>query len=77
MPQRGVQAMEVAGQPVRVHSAGDAGPGVVIFHAWWGLDGDVTADADRLAAEGFRALAPDRVRGRIANASLAVPRCSS
>ncbi|MGH2393572.1 MAG: dienelactone hydrolase family protein [Candidatus Limnocylindria bacterium] len=41
-------------------------PGVVLFHAWWGLDGDVTAYADRLAAAGFAVAAPDLVAGKVA-----------
>lgn len=39
------------------------GPGVVVVQEWWGLVGHVTAIADRLAAEGFVALAPDFFHG--------------
>lgn len=35
-----------------------AGPGVLVLHAWWGLNADVIAVCDRLAAAGFVALAP-------------------
>ncbi len=34
------------------------GPGVLVFHAWWGLTDDFTAVCDWLASEGFVALAP-------------------
>ncbi len=37
--------------------------GVVVFHAWWGLNDDVTAYADRLASAGFAVEAPDLYRG--------------
>jgi carboxymethylenebutenolidase len=44
----------------------DARAGVVVLHAWWGLNDDVIAFADRLAAEGFAVFAPDLFDGRIA-----------
>ena len=40
-----------------------SGPGVIVIQEWWGLVGHVTSVADRLAAEGFVALAPDLYRG--------------
>jgi carboxymethylenebutenolidase len=43
-------------------ASGDA-PGVVLYHAWWGLNDDVRAFADRLAESGFFVVAPDLYRG--------------
>jgi carboxymethylenebutenolidase len=40
--------------------------GVVALHAWWGLNEDVIAYADRLAEAGFGVIAPDMFRGQIA-----------
>jgi carboxymethylenebutenolidase len=37
---------------------------VVVIHESWGLNGDIRAQADRLAAEGYLALAPDLYRGK-------------
>ena len=38
--------------------------GVVVLHAWWGLNDDVLAYADRLADAGFAVVAPDMFNGQ-------------
>lgn len=45
--------------------AGDAakGAGVVVLQEWWGVDGHITGIADRFAAAGYHALAPDLYHG--------------
>lgn len=52
---------------LRVHLAVPAGdaqvPGVVVLHEVYGLNDDVRAHADRLAAAGYLALAPDLYSG--------------
>lgn len=44
----------------------DKGPGIVVIQEWWGLVDHIKDVCDRLAAEGFVALAPDLYRGEIA-----------
>jgi carboxymethylenebutenolidase len=41
-----------------------SGPGVIVIQEWWGLTDHIASIADRLAAEGFVALAPDLYGGR-------------
>lgn len=43
------------------------GPGVIVIQEWWGLDDHIVSICDRLAAEGFVALAPDLYGGRVAH----------
>ncbi len=40
-----------------------SGPGVVVLQEWWGLDSHIRDVCDRLAGEGFVALAPDLFHG--------------
>jgi len=43
--------------------ASGGGPGVIVIQEWWGLVAHIKAVADRFAAAGFVALAPDLYRG--------------
>lgn len=43
-----------------------SGPGVIVVQEWWGLDSGIKAMADRLADNGFVALAPDLYHGELA-----------
>ncbi|MCA1712360.1 MAG: dienelactone hydrolase family protein [Actinobacteria bacterium] len=44
-----------------------SGPGVIVIQEWWGLTDHIADVADRLAAEGFVALAPDLFGGKVAH----------
>ena len=45
--------------------AGNSGPGVIVIQEWWGLVPHIKDIADRFAAEGFTALAPDMYHGAV------------
>lgn len=47
-------------------SATGKGRGLLVLHAWWGLNETVKAICRRFAAEGFTTFAPDLYRGKIA-----------
>lgn len=62
--------LTVNDRPVNAYLAlpdGDRGPGVLVLHAWWGLKPFFQQLCDRLAEEGFVALAPDLRDGQIAS----------
>ena len=60
---------EVDGKPAKGYLAlpdQTNAPGVLVLHAWWGLNPFFKSLCDRLAAEGFVAFAPDLNEGRVA-----------
>src|ERR1051325_2460848 len=60
---------DVDGKPVNGYLATPSepnAPGVIVLHAWWGLNPFFKSLCDRLAAEGFVAFAPDLNEGKIA-----------
>lgn len=62
------QEIAAGDSTVRAHVKVPTGAraGVVVLHAWWGLNDDVLAYADRLADHGFAVVAPDMFGGQIA-----------
>jgi carboxymethylenebutenolidase len=60
-PSNGIDASGYLALP-----ATGSGPGVLVIQEWWGLDWGIKEMADRLAAAGFVALAPDLYHGELA-----------
>jgi carboxymethylenebutenolidase len=46
-------------------TAAKGGPAVIVIQEWWGLNAQICGIADRFAAAGFTALAPDLYQGRV------------
>ena len=60
------ETIEAGGRTSRRYVAGRGATGVVVLHPWWGLNDDVIAYADGLAAAGFTVVAPDLFDGQVA-----------
>jgi carboxymethylenebutenolidase len=61
-------AFDVNGQSTAGYLAAPAErdvPGVIVLHAWWGLNQIIRNFCDRLATEGFVAFAPDLYNGKV------------
>ena len=60
--------LQVGDRPVNAYLAApeSGGPCVLVLHAWWGLNPFFQRVCERLAAQGFVALAPDMFNGQVA-----------
>jgi carboxymethylenebutenolidase len=63
---------KVGGQPVHGYLTHPQGakpglPGIIVIHEWWGLNDNIRRMADRLAGEGYTALAVDLYGGQSAD----------
>jgi len=62
---------QVGGKPVRGYLAKPKAaqgplPGLIVIHEWWGLNDNIRQMTDRLAGEGYAALAVDLYGGQVA-----------
>ena len=67
-----ILSFDTAGGPTTAYSAlpdGGRNKAVVVIQEWWGLNDHIKDIANRYAAEGFTAIAPDLYRGKIAKDS--------
>ncbi len=61
-----VGGKQVKGYLVRPSAAKGPLPGIIVVHEWWGLNDNIRHAADRLAGEGYEALAVDLYDGQSA-----------
>jgi len=64
-----IYAQSASGEPVRGYLARPADaapgtPGLIVIHEWWGLNDNIRQVTERLAAEGYVALAVDLYGGK-------------
>ena len=58
---------ELRGYLARPVDAGPGTPGLIVIHEWWGLNDNIRQAAERLAGEGYVALAIDLYNGQSAS----------
>lgn len=61
-----IQFARPDGSKCQGYLAGRSGPRIIVIQEWWGLNPQICGVADRFAAKGFTALAPDLYHGRVA-----------
>ena len=65
-----VQYATVGGQEISGYLARPEGvavtPGIIVIHEWWGLNDNIRMMTDKLAGEGYTALAVDLYKGKVA-----------
>jgi len=66
-----VQYASIDGEPVTGYLAApeqgaDGASAIIVIHEWWGLNDNIRGVTERLAGEGYRALAVDLYRGELA-----------
>jgi carboxymethylenebutenolidase len=60
-----VGGQEISGYLARPERVADA-PGIIVIHEWWGLNDNIRMMTDKLAGEGYTALAVDLYKGKVA-----------
>jgi carboxymethylenebutenolidase len=62
-----VDGREVQGYFARPKLVAGPLPGVIVIHEWWGLNDNIRSMTERLAGEGYAALAVDLYEGQVAD----------
>ncbi len=61
-----VDGSAITGYLAKPDSAKGSLPGIIVIHEWWGLNDNIRMMAEKLASEGYTALAVDLYNGKVA-----------
>lgn len=61
-----VDGNKVTGYLATPEDGGEDNPGIIVIHEWWGLNDNIRMMTDKLAGEGYTALAVDLYNGNVA-----------
>jgi len=61
-----VEGESVTGYLAMPEGVSDSIPGIIVIHEWWGLNDNIRTMTERLAGEGYAALAVDLYQGSVA-----------
>lgn len=61
-----VNGTEITGYLAKPENAEENTPGIIVIHEWWGLNDNIRNMTDKLAGEGYTALAVDLYKGKVA-----------
>jgi carboxymethylenebutenolidase len=64
-----IDGEEITGYLAKPDNAETGAHGIIVIHEWWGLNDNIRMMADKLAAEGYAALAVDLYEGNVAETS--------
>jgi carboxymethylenebutenolidase len=64
-----VEGAEIRGHLARPKGSQGSLPGIIVIQEWWGLNDNIRTMADKLAGEGYTALAVDLYDGQVAEDS--------
>ncbi len=54
---------DITGYLAKPEDGSEANPGIIVIHEWWGLNDNIRMMTDKLAGEGYTALAVDLYNG--------------
>lgn len=64
-----VNSNEITGYLAKPSDGDEETPGIIVIHEWWGLNDNIRMMTDKLAGEGYTALAVDLYNGKVAESS--------
>lgn len=64
-----VNGTEITGYLAKPDNMDEDRPGIIVIHEWWGLNDNIRMMTDKLAGEGYTALAVDLYKGKVTESS--------